>query len=417
MTMDRVRHDEPWPETRAQGGALRAPGGRDRRPEAWLTPGRLLGLVAILVGAYAAIVVIRALQATLLMLLVALFLSFAMEPAVQWLARHGWRRGAATGAVFFTVLVVGVGVVAAMTPLVVEQVSGLVASLPSSLEEVNGLLSDLPFGWDIEASPQLEAEIIRFSNEIGSGLSTIAFGAASNVVDIGAAALGLVAQSLAITLVTFYLVADGPRFRRVLAAPLPPDRQRELLEIWELAVAKTGGYIYSRLLMSVIAGFLHGLALIVLDVPYPLPLGVWMGLMSAFVPIIGVYVGGILVLVVAAAAEPIDALWMLVFIVSYQQFENYLLAPRLQARTMDVHPAVAFVSVLIGATLLGAIGAFLALPAAAVIQAVLSTYIHRHKLIHELDAGAGDRGPGDPGAGGPTPQPQAGRPADEEARA
>lgn len=411
MTMDRVRRG---PETRAPGGSRRTPGGRG---DTWLTPGRLLTLVAVLVGAYAAIIVIRALQATLLMLLVALFLSFAMEPAVQWLARHGWRRGAATGAVFFTVLVVGAGVIAAMTPLVVEQVSGLIASLPSSLEEVDGLLADLPFGWDIQASPQLEAEIVRFSNEIGDELSTIAFGAASNVVGIGAAALGLVAQSLAITLVTFYLVADGPRFRRVLAGPLPPDRQRELLEIWELAVAKTGGYIYSRLLMSVIAGFLHGLALIVLDVPYPLPLGVWMGLMSAFVPIIGVYVGGILLLVVAAAAQPIDALWMLVFIVSYQQLENYLLAPRLQARTMDVHPAVAFVSVLIGATLLGAIGAFLALPAAAIIQAVLSTYINRHELIHELDAGARDRGTGAPGPDGPPSPPPAERPAGEEARA
>ncbi|MDP8978570.1 MAG: AI-2E family transporter [Actinomycetota bacterium] len=393
-------------------------GDQDRRPETWLTPGRLLALVAVLAGAYAAIVVIRALQATLLMLLVALFLSFAMEPAVQWLARHGWRRGAATGAVFFAVLVVGVGVVAAMTPLVVEQVSGLIASLPNSLEEVNGLLSSLPFGWDIEASPQLEAEIIRLSNEIGDGLSTIAFGAASNIVDIGAAALGLVVQLLAIGLVTFYLVADGPRFRRVLAGPLPPERQRELLEIWELAVAKTGGYIYSRLLMSVIAAFLHGLALIILDVPYPIPLGVWMGLMSAFVPVIGVYVGGILLLVVAAAAEPVDGLWMLAFIATYQQVENLLLAPRLQAQTMDVHPAVAFVSVLIGATLLGAVGALLALPAAAILQAVLSTYIHRHELIHEL-AGrqAESRLAGVPEEGGGTPPRRAERPADEEAHA
>jgi len=191
-------------------------------------------------------------------------------------------------------------------------------------------------------------------------------------------------QLFAVILVTFYLVADGPRARRALARPLPPPRQREMLAVWELAVAKTGGYLFSRLLLALLCGAAHALALILLDVPYWLPLALWVGLTSAFVPVVGTYLGGVLLLVVAAADEPVNALWLLAFIVVYQQLENVVLAPRVQARTMDMHPAVAFVSVLVGATLLGAVGALLALPAAAIIQALLSTYVRRHELIEEL---------------------------------
>jgi len=97
-----------------------------------------------------------------------------------------------------------------------------------------------------------------------------------------------------------------------------------------------------------------------------------------------VYLGGLLLLVVAATNEPGDALWILLVIAIYQQVENYLLAPRVQARTMDLHPAVAFVSVLIGAALLGGVGALLALPVAAITKALLQTYVQRHELIDEL---------------------------------
>lgn len=354
------------------------------RTEPWLTPGRLLSLVTVLLTAYGALMVVRALRGLLLMLLVALFLSFAMEPAVQYLARRGWRRGAATGAVFVGVLIASAGIIAAMTPLAVDQVSGLIRSVPRSIDELNRLLSRLPFGIDLESSPELRAEFIRLSTEVGEQLRTFALGAAGNVVDIGATAFGVLARVLAIALVTFYLVADGPRFRQALARPLPPDRQREMLVIWEMAVAKTGGYIYSRLVIAVVSAVAHALFLLFLAVPYPLPLGLWMGLMAAFVPVVGVYVGGVLLLIVAATQEPLSALWVAVFITVYQQFENYVLAPKVQAHTMDLHPAVAFVSVFVGGTLLGAVGALLALPAAAITKALLSTYVRRHELIDEL---------------------------------
>jgi predicted PurR-regulated permease PerM len=354
------------------------------RTEGWLTPKRLLGLVGVLVAAYCALVVVRALRGVLIMLLVSLFLSFAMEPAVQFLHRRGVKRGLATGVVFFVAIIVVAAIVIAMIPLVIEQVSDLIVSVPRSVEDLNRLVAGLPLLPDLEITTELRAELEDIGVAFGDRVRTGAMGAAGNAVSFGATAIGAVFQLLAIGLITFYLVADGPRLRRTLARPLPPERQREMLAIWELAVAKTGGYIFSRLLLAMASGLAHLVILLILDVPFALPLALWVGVTSAFVPVVGTYLGGVLLLLVALVNEPLDALWLVIFIAIYQQIENYVLAPAVQSRTMDVHPAVAFVSVVVGGTLLGAPGALLALPATAIIQALLSTYVRRHELITEL---------------------------------
>ncbi len=350
----------------------------------WLTPARLLQLVAILIAAYCVLVVVRALRGVLVMLLVSLFLSFAAEPAVQFLARRGVRRGFATGAVFLVGLLVTTGMVVAMVPLFVQQVTDLIDSVPRSINDLNEILDGLPLIPSVEVTPELEVELRGLALEFGERARTVALGAAGNVVSLGATAFAALFQLLAVGLVTFYLVADGPRLRRTLARPLPPERQREMLAIWELAIAKTGGYIYSRLLLAFACGLAHLLLLLILGVPFALPLALWVGVTSAFVPVVGTYLGGVLLVLVALVNNPINALWVVAFIVLYQQLENYALAPAIQSRTMDVHPAVAFVAVLIGGTLLGGVGALLALPATAILQALLSTYVRRHSLIDEL---------------------------------
>ncbi|MEE8603476.1 AI-2E family transporter [Euzebya tangerina] len=354
------------------------------------SPARVLGLIAVVVVAYGTILMIQSLRSILVMLLVSLFISFAMEPAVKWLVQRGARRGFATAAVFLLSILLLVASFGSVIPLLIDQVGELLRSLPRSVSDVNDLLSRIPL-IELQLDPEgdLNQELLRIGREFGTGdLASVAtgnvLGAAGSVVGLGATAIGILFQGLTVLLVSFYMVADGPRFRATLARPLPPQRQRELLAVWEIAVAKTGGYIYSRLLLAITAALVTAIFLTVLGVPYPLPLGLWVGVSGAFIPVLGTYLGGILVLLVAAGDRPLNAAWVLVFLIVYQQLENYLIAPRLTAVTMDVHPAVAFVSVIIGATLLGAVGALLALPATAIIQAVASTYIHRHQLIDEL---------------------------------
>lgn len=330
-------------------------------------------LLVILAGfaAYAALMLLRELRPILIWLVVALFLSFAMEPAVNWLARRGWRRGTATGLVLAALALGFLTMLGLMIPLVIAQVSELVRQLPGWLERASRLTERW---FDVELTGEA---IVRRIGSAQDALTRIA----TNIAQAGAVILGILFQMLTIGLFAFYLVADGPRFRRAVCRLLPPQRQREVLDAWEIAIEKTGGYLYSRLLLAAISSAASFLALTVLGVPFALPLALWLGLVSQFIPVIGTYIAAAVPLLVALLDEPLSALIFLGYVLVYQQVENYLLAPRISARTMQLHPAVAFFAALAGGALSGVVGAFLALPAAAIIQAVVSTYVRTHEVV------------------------------------
>ena len=104
-------------------------------------------------------------------------------------------------------------------------------------------------------------------------------------------------------------------------------------------------------------------------------------MISQFIPTIGLYVAAVVPLLVAVLEDPILAVWIVVIIVIYQQFENYVLSPRITANTMQLHPAVAFGAALLGGNLLGAVGAVLALPVAATAKALIETYTEAHEIV------------------------------------
>jgi len=113
----------------------------------------------------------------------------------------------------------------------------------------------------------------------------------------------------------------------------------------------------------------------------PIALALWVGFVSQFLPVVGTYLAGILPVLVTFLDSPLKAAIVIGFIVIYQQIENYFFAPRITARTMELHPAVAFGAALGGAALLGPVGAILALPAAAMFQALAGEAGHRYDVV------------------------------------
>jgi predicted PurR-regulated permease PerM len=192
----------------------------------------------------------------------------------------------------------------------------------------------------------------------------------------------LIAQALAVLLISFYLTADGPRVRKALCSMFPPRAQREILRAWEISIDKVGGYLYTRGLMGVIAGVTVYVVLKILGVPLAMPMAMFVGFVSQFIPMVGTYIGyGLPVLVALAQGGTVDAIVLVVFAVAYQQIENLFISPRLSGKAMNLHPAVAFTAALLGAAIAGAWGAFLALPVAAIVQAFTSTFIRRHAVV------------------------------------
>lgn len=340
----------------------------------WI-PKLLVTIILYVVGAYLLFLGLERVRGLVFLVIVSLFLSFAIEPAVNYLAAHGWRRGAATALILIGVILIGILLLVSMVPLLIEQISALIANVPGYLDTISERANDW-FGIDLTTS-----KAVAQAENIENALRTYGADVAGNLLGFGAAVITGLFRLLTILLFTFYLVADAPKVRRTLCSLLPPRRQREVLATWEIAVDKSGAYFYSRLLLAIVNGGLLYILLKVLGVPFALPLALWSGLFSQFVPVVGTYIASILPVLVALLNDPVDAVVILVYILVYQQIENYALSPRITKHTMQLHPAIAIGSAIAGGSLAGPIGAFLALPAAAIIQASVGTFVRRHEVL------------------------------------
>ena len=316
---------------------------------------------------------LRSLRSLLIVLLISLFISFAIEPAVNRMERWGVRRGLGVWIVYLGIIVGLAAFSAAIGTALATQIKSFIDEAPGYVEQVEGWLKN-----NVDANIDLQ----KFSDEFvdGGGASDLANRFADDVVNLGQTVLNVVFQTFTVLLFVFYLVAEGPKARRVVCSFLDQARQRTVLAVWDLAIEKTGGYIYSRGILAFLSAFAHWIAFELIDVPFPIPLALWVGVMSQFIPVVGTYIAGALPALVAVLDDPSKAILVIVVIVAYQQIENYVLAPKVTAHTMEIHVAVAFGSVLAGAALLGVVGALLALPFAATAQAFISGYRQHHDV-------------------------------------
>lgn len=341
----------------------------------WLPRAMVLALTLVAVfqlGSWA----FHQLTGLLINILISFFLALAIEPAVSWMASRGMRRGLAAFLVFLGSLIMIAGFVTLLGSMLAGQIIKMIEDFPDYLDSV--------INW---VNTHFHTDLRRVDIQEGllhsDWLRKYVQNSATGVLDVSGQVLGGLFQLLTVALFSFYFAADGPRLRRALCSVLPPARQAEVLRAWEIAVDKTGGYLYSRGLMALVSGVAHYILLQALGVPYAPVLGVWVGLVSQFIPTIGTYLAGALPMLIAFTVDPWYALWVLVFVVVYQQFENYVLQPKLTSRTVDIHPAVAFGSVIAGTALLGAVGALIAIPAVATLQAFLGAYVKRYDVTDD----------------------------------
>jgi predicted PurR-regulated permease PerM len=353
---------------------LAAQGRDDRRLPRWVVPAVVVFWLGFL-GAIAARFLWGRLHGLFVLIAISVFLSLAVEPGANRLARRGWRRGTATALILFGVLALFVLFVAAIGTLVAAQIADLLSNSEQYISDTVKTINDT-FGTNLDAS-----EIIENFNDPNGAVQEFIKDQQANAINLSVAALSVLLQLFSVLLFTFYLVADGPKLRRALCSRLRPTNQARVLRAWELAGDKTGGYLYSRALLALISAVFHWIVFQSVGTAAPVALALWVGIISQFLPVVGTYLAGILPVVLTFLDSPIKAVIVLIAIVVYQQIENYLFAPRITARTMELHPAVAFGAALGGAAVLGAVGAVLALPAAAMAQALIADYGQRHPVV------------------------------------
>ena len=307
--------------------------------------------------------------------LMAWFAALAMAPVVAYLSR--WmRRGAATLLVMAAALLFIVLFLLAFGNLLVQQLLELSAMIPKVVDEA--------LSW---ANTQLGTnhEVNDFLVMLNIETADVAAYAGEIAVQVLGFILSLVGSFFGIFtfgLFLFYFSADLPRFQRWVTSLFPAKGQEIAHTVWRLTSQKTGNYIGARVILATINSAFSAVVFFLIDMPYWLPLALWTGIVAQFVPTIGTYISIVLpVLVGLLSGNPWVGVLALVWAIIYQQVENLTIEPRISARAVNVNPAVAFGAVLLGASLFGVAGAFLAIPVTAMLLALLEIYGKRYELV------------------------------------
>jgi predicted PurR-regulated permease PerM len=367
----------------------------------------LLLVMVFLVGLKFALYVYEALGSFLFLLLLAWLLSIAMEPAVAWFANRGMRRGLATGIVGFILIAATMAFIAVFGSLFVTQVSELIKGLPGYVEQTVAWVNST-FHTTLNSSSIMDnlqitpAKVAEWASSVAGGV----FGFVGTI-------FGALFDGLTVFVFAFYLSADGPRLRRAIGSWLPEQSQKVFVTVWDIAVTKTGGFVVSKVVLAALSGFFHCTFFYLINVPYWLPMGIFAGVVSQFIPTIGTYIGVAIPALFAAFDKPINVVWIIIFATVYQQIESYVFTPRVSRATMDIHPAIALGSVFVGFAFFGPIGAIIGIPLAAAVIAVIETYGNRHELVPELQVRTRGEKPakeGDALGGDPTAVVPAGKP-------
>ncbi len=366
--MDTTESPEPPPPLPAGAPENDAPAVR-----VLLLPANVWRICLVVLGAVGVFLLLRFLVtdagSLFFTLIIAWFISLAMEPAVRKLSQ--WMsRSLATLLVILAVVAALVAFIALFGQLFVQQVAQMLRALPdvvtATIDWVNERLGTAYEPGDILASLQITPDqVAQYGQDVLGG-----------VLGLLGTVVGAVFGLLTLALFTFYLSADGPRLRRWLARLLPARYRPHFENVWELSLLKTGGYVAARITLASINAATSSLFFLVIGLPSWLALGIWTGVVAQLIPTIGTYIAIALpVLVGLVSPNPWLGVAVLVFGAAYQQVENLILEPRISGRAVNIHPGVAFGSVILGVSLFGAGGALLAIPVMAMLLAVLDAYV------------------------------------------
>lgn len=303
----------------------------------------------------------------LLPVLLAIIVATVLWPPVKLMVRIGFPPALASTLSLVVFFIVLDGIITLIVPSVAESAPELVDRASEGVTDVQAWVAGPPLNIGDE---QIDTAVDTIVTRLQDSGDAIAAG-----VFTGVSAAGSILITLALTLVlSFFFIKDGPRFIPWLYGFSGGRAGRHFAEVLARMWATLGGFIRTQAIVSFIDAFFIGLGLVILGVPLAWVLAT-LTFIGGFIPIVGAFVAGALAVLVALVANGVTtALIVLVIIIAVQQLEGNVLQPVLQSRSMKLHPTIVLLSVAGGSSLFGIIGAFLAVPVAAV-AAVLIRYL------------------------------------------
>ena len=323
----------------------------------------MLGFLGAL-GVFVAWFLVQALaqaRGVIVLIVVALFLAIGLNPVVEWLMARGLRRNLAITAVFLAVIGAFVGFGFAVVPPVIDQTDAFIKELP-------GYLADLRKSPTIRRLDNDYGIIERAQSYVTKGnLGERLFG---GIVGVGRIVLSAVFSAFSLLIMTLYFLAAMPSMKRQAYRLVPATRRERVVLLTDEALNRIGGFISGALAVAFIAGTTSYVFLSVAGMPFALALAVFVAIFD-LIPLVGATIAAIVVSLVGFTHSLAVGIACIVFYVAYQQFENYVVYPRIMRRAVDVPAPVTVVAVLLGGALLGVVGALLAIPVAAATLLVI----------------------------------------------
>ncbi|HJU52717.1 MAG TPA: AI-2E family transporter [Acidimicrobiia bacterium] len=314
----------------------------------------------VVLGVVIAVRILAALQNILLIVLAAFVVSLGLQPAIRWLESKGLRRGTAMAVLILAGLLVMAGAALAVVPVIVDQAAQAFGRLPeiwADLRERSGVIGDLANRFDIGSGLPVDFDPVAL---VGPVLLTL-----FNVVTL--------------LLLTPYFAVSFPGLKLAVFRLVARDRREDYVYMVNRAVDLTANYIIGNFIISVAAGVAAFIVFTAIGLPYAVALATWVALMD-LIPAIGALIGMIPALIVASQAGMREVLFATIFFVLYQQFENYVIAPRVMRKAVNLNPALVVIALLVGGSLAGLVGALLALPVAALAKVLVTEFLVEGRL-------------------------------------
>jgi predicted PurR-regulated permease PerM len=342
----------------------------------------ILRILGIVIGVVVLLEVIWVARQVVSWLVISLFLALALNPLVSWIERRGHvGRGTAIAAAYLIVAIVVAAVGWTFVPKLVSEVNGFVQHLPNYVHDLTRGRGRLGF---LERKYHV-VEKVRHLVENG-GASRL-LGLSGTALAITKSVLTIIAASVTIIFLTFFMLLEGGKWVEHVYGLLPEGSRQRWRKVGHDIYRTVGGYVTGNLLISLIAGVSATIVLLVMGVPYAVALGLLVAILD-LIPLAGATLAGIVVVGISFLHSIAAGIVVLAFIIVYQQIENHFLQPVIYGRTVQLSPLAVLIAVLVGADLAGILGALAAIPVAGSIQVVL-----RDLLVHRRASAVEPAGP------------------------
>jgi predicted PurR-regulated permease PerM len=351
------------PDSRV-GGPTAVLGGRDEWRRRWPPVGYWVRVAVAVTLSLAVLAAARAVQHILVMVVISIVIAVGLDPAVQALQRLRLSRSMAAAVILLAVVMFVALFVALLGPPMVRQVTDLAQHIPEYAEQLSKRDDAIGRYFQQHNVPAAVQDFVAdLPAKIASSFGTI-LGVAGRVG-------GVIFNLVTVATLSIYFLTSLPRLRHSARLLFSPGRRVQGEWLLDQAVSRIGGYVSGNLITSAVCAVTTIVALLAMRVPFAVPLGIWAGV-ADLIPQVGAYLGAAPAVLIGLLDSPVKGIFVLVYFVLYQQFENYVLAPRVMRHAVDLSPAAVIISTLIGGSLLGFAGALLALPIAATVKVVLT---------------------------------------------